>query len=203
MTAPENLVLREATEADRPAIWTLLEPVMRAGETYCWPRDVTAEQALARWVEPPPARTYLAALADGTVVGTAQLHANQAAAGAHVANAGFVTSAASGVRGVGRRLAEHVVAEAARQGYRALQFNAVVETNTRAVALWRCGARSGSRSSAPSPRRSTTRCTAWSGCTSCTGGSEPAMSVPNPVAPIGPTGLHWIVTGMVPGTRRR
>jgi L-amino acid N-acyltransferase YncA len=137
MTAADELVLREATDDDWPAIWRLLEPVMRAGETYCWPRDVTPDAARARWVEPPPARTYVAALVDGTVVGTAQLHPNQDAAGSHVANAGFVTSATSGVRGVGRRLAEHVVDQARRQGYRAMQFNAVVETNTRAVALWR------------------------------------------------------------------
>lgn len=135
--AADDLVLREMTDRDWPAVWGLLEPVMRAGETYCWPRDVTADQARPRWIEPPPARTYVAALPDGTVVGTAQLHPNQDAAGSHVANAGFVTSSSSGVRGVGRRLGEHVVAEAARQGYRAMQFDAVVETNTRAVALWR------------------------------------------------------------------
>ncbi|MCY7402003.1 MAG: GNAT family N-acetyltransferase [Nocardioides sp.] len=137
MPVADDLVLRETTDADWPAVWALLEPVMRAGESYCWPRDVTADQARPRWVEPPPARTYVAVLPDGTVVGTAQLHPNQDAAGAHVANAGFVTSATAGVRGVGRRLAEHVVAEATRQGYRAMQFNAVVETNRRAVALWR------------------------------------------------------------------
>lgn len=137
MTAAADLVLREATDDDWPAIWALLEPVMRAGETYCWPREVTSAEARTRWVEPPPARTYVATLPDGTVVGTAQLHPNQDAAGSHVANAGFVTSATSGVRGVGRRLAAHVVDEARRQGYRAMQFNAVVETNTRAVELWR------------------------------------------------------------------
>jgi ribosomal protein S18 acetylase RimI-like enzyme len=42
-----------------------------------------------------------------------------------------------GGRGVGRALAEHVIAWARASGYRAIQFNAVVETNTRAVALWR------------------------------------------------------------------
>ena len=137
MTTADDLVLREATDDDWPAIWAVLEPIMRAGETYCWPREVTSDEARTRWVEPPPARTYVAALADGTVVGTAQLHPNQDAAGSHVANAGFVTSATSGVRGVGRRLAVHVVEQARRQGYRAMQFNAVVETNTGARALWR------------------------------------------------------------------
>ena len=39
-------------------------------------------------------------------------------------------------RGVGRALAERVLADARAAGYRAMQFNAVVETNTGAVALW-------------------------------------------------------------------
>ena len=135
--APDDLVLRGATHADWPDVWTLLEPVVRAGETYCWARDVTAEQARRRWMKPLPARTYVAVLTDGPVVGTAHLHPNQDGSGVHVANAGFVTSATSGVRGGGRRLAQYVVAEATRQGYRSMQFNAVVETNTRAVGLWR------------------------------------------------------------------
>ena len=39
-------------------------------------------------------------------------------------------------RGVGRRLAEYVVQWHRDQGFRGIQFNAVVETNTGAVALW-------------------------------------------------------------------
>jgi ribosomal protein S18 acetylase RimI-like enzyme len=40
-------------------------------------------------------------------------------------------------RGIGRALGAHVVDQARADGYRAMQFNAVVEANTRAVALWR------------------------------------------------------------------
>ena len=38
--------------------------------------------------------------------------------------------------GVGRALASYVVEWHREQGYRGIQFNAVVETNTAAVALW-------------------------------------------------------------------
>jgi ribosomal protein S18 acetylase RimI-like enzyme len=40
-------------------------------------------------------------------------------------------------KGVGRALAQHVIEQARADGYRAMAFNAVVETNTVAVALWR------------------------------------------------------------------
>jgi ribosomal protein S18 acetylase RimI-like enzyme len=40
-------------------------------------------------------------------------------------------------RGVGRALGEHVLEQVRKDDFRAMQFNAVVETNTRAVSLWR------------------------------------------------------------------
>jgi GNAT superfamily N-acetyltransferase len=40
-------------------------------------------------------------------------------------------------RGVGRALGEHALDWARAEGYRAMQFNAVVASNTRAVSLWR------------------------------------------------------------------
>jgi ribosomal protein S18 acetylase RimI-like enzyme len=70
------------------------------------------------------------------VVGTAVLKPVQGGLGDHVANASFMVDPDRAGRGIGRRLAEHVLADAAARGYRAMQFNSVVETNTAAVALW-------------------------------------------------------------------
>jgi len=75
--------------------------------------------------------------ADGTVLGTAETHPNQGGPGGHVANAGFMVDPDHAGRGVGRALATHVLEQARADGYRAMVFNAVVETNTGAVALWR------------------------------------------------------------------
>jgi ribosomal protein S18 acetylase RimI-like enzyme len=40
-------------------------------------------------------------------------------------------------QGIGRALGEHVLGLAEAAGFRAMQFNAVVAANTRAVSLWR------------------------------------------------------------------
>jgi len=71
------------------------------------------------------------------VVGTAYTRPNQEGAGSHVANAAFLVDPNYSGRGVARALCDVVIAQAKADGYRAMQFNAVVETNTRAVALWR------------------------------------------------------------------
>ncbi|MCC9173295.1 GNAT family N-acetyltransferase [Arthrobacter sp. zg-Y179] len=129
------LTIREARPGDWPAIWSLMEPIVRAGETYCWDTGTTEEQARRLWLEPAPTVVFVA-LKDGTVAGTGQLHPNKSGNGSHVANASFMTASEFSGQGVARALGEHVLAEAARRGYRSMQFNAVVETNTRAVALW-------------------------------------------------------------------
>ena len=133
------MIIRDATPDDWPAIWPFLHGIVAAGDTFSWAPDTSEEDARAMWLKQPPGRTVVALDDDGTVVGTAETHPNQPAGGpaAHVANAGFMVDPAHSGKGVGRALAEHVLEQARADGYRAMAFNAVVETNTGAVALWR------------------------------------------------------------------
>ena len=130
------VVVRTATEDDWPALEPIVRAVVDAGESYAYPEDLTSAQAQQLWLEPAPGWA-LVALVDGAVVGTAKAGPNRPGRGAHVGTASFMVAPAASGRGVGRALAEEVLARLAAQGYRAVQFNAVVETNTRAVALWR------------------------------------------------------------------
>jgi L-amino acid N-acyltransferase YncA len=129
-----ELVIRDARPEDWAGIWPFFRQIVAAGETYTWPRDMSEYDARAAWF-PSPGRTVVASVA-GTVVGTAKTQPNQAGPGAHVANASFMVDPAYGGRGIGRALAEHVLARARADGYRAMQFNAVVASNAGAVRLW-------------------------------------------------------------------
>ena len=127
--------IRPATEADRDAIWAILEPVIREGETYSLPRAWTREQALAYWFDPE--RTQFVAEDAGRVVGIYFIRANREGGGAHVANCGYMTAPAARGRGVAKAMCAHSLGVARERGFKAMQFNFVVSTNERAVAAWK------------------------------------------------------------------
>lgn len=128
--------IREATEADWPYIWPFMQEIIAAGETYTYDRDTTEDTAKAMWVLPSPAHTVVAVDEGGSILGTAKMNPNHMGGSSHIASASFMVDPAHGGQGTGRRLGEYALRWAKSEGYRAMQFNAVVETNTRAVALW-------------------------------------------------------------------
>ena len=94
------MIVRAAGPDDAGAIWRILEPTIRAGETYPLPRDLSERDALAYWFNPDHA--VFVAEDDGRIVGTYYLRANTTGAGAHVANCGYMTAPAARGRGVAR-----------------------------------------------------------------------------------------------------
>ncbi len=128
------MLIRPAAATDRPALWSILEPTIRAGETYALPRALSEPEALAYWLSPD--KECFVAEADGRVLGTYTLRPNQAGGGAHVCNCGYMTHPDATGRGVARALCAHSLDHARARGYRAMQFNLVVSTNHRAVRLW-------------------------------------------------------------------
>ncbi len=129
MTRP--ITIRPATAADHEAIWAMLEPVFRAGETYAIDTDISRDAALAYWLAE---RAYVAE--DGAPVGTFYIRENQKGGGAHVCNCGFVTARGAEGKGVARSMLAFALAEAKALGFEAMQFNFVLANNARAIATW-------------------------------------------------------------------
>ena len=126
--------IRPATEADYEAVLDIVAPTLAAGETYAIARDLDRAGVSAYWFG--PTHEVFVAQADGVILGTYYLMANQAGGGAHVANCGYMTAPSAQGKGVARAMCEHSLVRAKERGFRAMQFNHVVSTNTRAVALW-------------------------------------------------------------------
>jgi L-amino acid N-acyltransferase YncA len=129
--------IRDAVAADWPAIWPFFEAIVTARETFAYDPEIREPAARELWMVGPPGRTAVAVDEDGGVLGSSNMYANRPGPGSHVASASFMVDAAARGRGVGRALGQDFLDWACGQGYRAAQFNAVVETNTAAIALWR------------------------------------------------------------------
>jgi ribosomal protein S18 acetylase RimI-like enzyme len=126
--------IRAAAAADGDAIWRILEPTFRAGETYPIPRNISRADALAYW-HTPGHRVFVAE-DEGTILGTYFLRANNRGGGDHVANCGYVVATDAFGRGVARAMCTHSLDQARQQNFTAMQFNFVIASNERAVRLW-------------------------------------------------------------------
>ena len=130
------MIIRDATPDVLAAIAPVFRDIVADGDTYAFPEDLADDQIAALWMPPAPGHCFVAYAADRTFLGTATVGPNRPGRGDHLANASFMVSPAAQGKGVGRALAETVLAWAKNQGYAAMVFNAVVETNMGAVALW-------------------------------------------------------------------
>ena len=126
--------IRPAGPSDTNAIWSILEPTIRAGETYALPRDMDIEQAFAYWFS--PGNTVFVAEEEGEVLGTYYFRANRKGGGAHVGNSGYMTAVNAFGRGVATAMCAHSLEYARNHGFRAMQFNFVVSTNLGAIHVW-------------------------------------------------------------------
>lgn len=130
-----SCAIRPYAPADWPAVWALLAATFARGDTYAFAPDATEAEIHRAWVELPRA-TFVAVGAGDALGGTYYLKANQPGLGGHVANCGYVVAPQAAGRGIATAMCEHSQAVARELGFRAMQFNLVVSTNTRAVALW-------------------------------------------------------------------
>jgi GNAT superfamily N-acetyltransferase len=128
--------IRTATDADWPGIYEFYSVIMAEGRTYAFPEHQSLEEARPWWMEQPPGRTVVAVEA-ATIVGSAKMGPNRAGRGSHIGTASFLVDPRYRGTGVGRALGEHVIDWSRAQGFRGIQFNAVVEVNEPAVRLWK------------------------------------------------------------------
>jgi ribosomal protein S18 acetylase RimI-like enzyme len=131
-----DITIRAFNPNDWPAVWSVLEPIVRGGEAYAFARDLSEDEMRAIWVQ-LPAATFVACDAKGDVLGSYFIKPNQPGLGSHVSNCGYATAAQAQGRGVASAMCEHSQQQALTMGFRAMQFNFVVTSNEGAVRLWK------------------------------------------------------------------
>lgn len=131
----QDIIIRPTNNADAEAIWNILKPVIRAGDTYTFPQDMSEQAALAYWLANSH-QVFVATIND-KIIGTYYIHPNNTGGGAHIANCGYMTSPEARGKGIARAMCIHSQEIARASGYKAIQFNFVVVTNIYAIKLWK------------------------------------------------------------------
>jgi len=129
------MTIREASANDIDAIWEIFEKVVNDGDTFAFAPGTSKESFLNLWFA-PLMKTYVA-VEDGQISGSYFIKPNQPGLGAHIANCGYIVHPAARGKGTGGKMCKHSLGIAREQGYRGMQFNIVVSTNTKAVELWK------------------------------------------------------------------
>ncbi len=129
------ITIRKFREQDWAEAWNIIKPVFRAGETYAFSPDITAEEAYEIWIT-APAATFVAVDSEDAIVGTYYIKANQPALGAHVCNCGYIVAEHARNQGLASQMCDHSQDQAIAMGFLAMQYNLVVSTNESAVRLW-------------------------------------------------------------------
>jgi len=128
--------IRELVDADWPQVWPIVRDVIRARDTFTYNPDMTSEQARDVWVEAPPGHSVVA-VEDGCILGTAKMGPNKPGPGSHISTASFMVGAQARGKGVGTALCRYALDWARAKGYAGMQFNAVAETNTSAIEIYK------------------------------------------------------------------
>lgn len=133
-----SIEIIEVGDRDFAMIWPIIEDVIREGETYPWPRDMSEADARKMWADPK--WRVFAMRENGRCVGTYFIRPNHAGPASHIANAGYAVAKEARGRGLARQMCLHSLDRARESGFRAMQFNMVVSTNPAARAAWEaCG----------------------------------------------------------------
>lgn len=127
--------IRRYQPNDWAALWPILQATVAAGDSYAFPIDSPEAEIHKVWIETPSA-VFVGLDSNEKMLGSYFIKPNQPGLGAHVCNGGYVVAAEARGLGVATEMCEHSQAEAIRMGFRAMQFNFVVETNEPAVKLW-------------------------------------------------------------------
>ncbi|HMO39929.1 MAG TPA: N-acetyltransferase [Saprospiraceae bacterium] len=126
--------IRRMQAADFPRVWTMFKQIIDEQVYYSYDHTTTRAEIEKSWINEQ--NLGYVAETDGVVAGAYIVKPNQPGHGAHIANAAYMVAQEFRGQGIGRLLGEHSLAAAKAAGYRAMQYNMVIRTNTSAVQLW-------------------------------------------------------------------
>ena len=132
MLLPE-IIIKEASENQFDEIWPIFHEVVQGEDTYPYPPNITKEEAKKLWFA-KDAHVYIAYL-DDKPVATRYIVPNKVGLGSHVANTGVMIDKTCRGKGLGKQMMEFAINKARELGFKAIQVNLVVCTNTASIKI--------------------------------------------------------------------
>lgn len=127
------MIIRKYTPTDLPEIIKIWNEVVEDGIAF--PQEEPLD--LATGADFFASQSYTGvAEEDGVIYGLYILHPNNVGRCGHICNASYAVASASRGRHIGEKLVLDCLTQAKKLGFRVLQFNAVVESNTHARHLY-------------------------------------------------------------------
>ena len=130
-----SIALRDFTPADVSRMTDIWNQVVEDGVAFPQVDTLNEDEALEFFSS--QTASVVATDDSGRVVGLYILHPNNIGRAGSIANASYAVDRASRGMGVGRALVSDCLLRAGAEGFRVLQFNAVVASNSTALALYR------------------------------------------------------------------
>lgn len=127
-------MIRAMTQADFTAFWPHFKAVIKAQQSYAFDPDMSEQQAYQLWCQLPLSSFVFEQ--DNKILGSYYIKPNAMGPSKHICNCGYMVSEAARGQGVARKLCVHSQTEALKLGFKAMQFNSVVSSNTVAISLW-------------------------------------------------------------------
>lgn len=128
-----DVLVREWEERDVAAAVGIWNQVVEEGMAFPQMNTLTQEEGRCFFRE--QSFTGVACL-EGEVVGLYILHPNNIGRCGHICNASYAVDRAMRGQRIGEALVRHCIEKGRELGFRILQFNAVVSSNTAALALY-------------------------------------------------------------------
>ena len=131
-----EIQVRAYTQADLPALIRIWNEVVEDGVAFPQEELLDASSGAAFFAE----QTCTAVAEDrqtGHIYGLYILHPNNVGRCGHICNASYAVKKSVRGQHIGEKLVKHCIAQGKTCGFRVLQFNAVVKSNTGALALYK------------------------------------------------------------------
>ncbi|MGX7197027.1 N-acetyltransferase family protein [Enterococcus olivae] len=128
-----SIFIREYQENDLEQMRKIWNQVVDEGVAFPQENQLTLPDAEEFFAE----QTFTGvADEEGVIVGLYILHPNNVGRCGHIGNSSYAVDNQQRGKKIGQKLVEASIEQAAKEGFRILQFNAVVATNTGAIHLY-------------------------------------------------------------------